>query len=290
MSWPYQAAATQKKGYALCDVVVTLGEVDTAWWNSLGYRAVKTINPSTYNVHAVQTASLEGKNVLWVGRISREKQIYEAFRIMQRVHEKVPDARLQIVGMAESKEVMKQVREYLSLHGMEDYVSLEGFQSDVRPYYEQAALVLWTSETEGAPMGMIESKAYGLPIVCYELANVDMVREPKGMRVVRQKDCAEAAKQVVALLEDDALRAELGRESRESGEEISSFDLQAHWRYILDLAMQPKGEERMVSQLAPMEITAQMAMDFLAKGMDYRVRFAGGKILAMRAGRWMKKE
>lgn len=289
MSMQYQAA-TQKKGYALCDVVVTLGEVDTAWWNSLGYRAVKTINPSTYNVHDVQTASLKGKNVLWVGRISEQKQIYEAFRIMQRVHEKVPDARLQIVGMAETKETMQQVREYLSLHGLKDYVSLEGFQSDVRPYYEQAALVLWTAEFEGAPMGMIEAKAYGLPIVCYELANVDMVREPKGMRVVRQKDCAEAAKQVVALLEDDALRAELGRESRESGEEISSFDLQAHWRYILDLAMQPKGEERMASQLAPMEITAQMAMDFLAKGMDYRVRFAGGKILAMRAGRWMKKE
>ena len=85
-------------------------------------------------------------------------------------------------------------------------------------------------------MGMVEAKAYGLPIVCYELANVDMVREPKGMRVVRQKDCAEAAKQVVALLEDDALRTELGRESRESAEEISSFDLETHWQHILDLA------------------------------------------------------
>lgn len=29
----------------------------------------------------------------------------------------------------------------------------------------------------------------------------------------------------------------------------------------------------MASQLAPMETTAQMAMDFLVKGMDYRVCF-----------------
>lgn len=272
MSYQYQAA-TQKNGYALCDVVVTLGEVDTAWWNSLGYRAVKTINPSTYDVHTVQPASLKGKNVLWVGRISEQKQVYEAFRVIQLVHEKVPDVRLQIVGSAETEEAMRQVREYLSLQGMESYVSLEGFQRDVRPYYEQAALVLWTAGFEGAPMGMVEAKAYGLPIVCYELANVDMVRKPKGMRVVRQKDCAEAAKQVVALLEDDALRTELGRESRESAEEISSFDLEAHWQHILDLAMQPKGEERMASQLTPMETTTQMAMDFLVKGMDYRVRF-----------------
>lgn len=272
MSYQYQAA-TQKNGYALCDVIVTLGEVDSAWWHSLGYRAVKTINPSTYDVHTVQPASLKGKNVLWVGRISEQKQVYEAFRVMQLVHEKLPDARLQIVGSAETEETMRQVREYLSLQGMEAYVSLEGFQSDVKPYYEQAALVLWTAGFEGAPMGMVEAKAYGLPIVCYELANVDMVREPKGMRVVRQKDCAEAAKQVVALLEDDALRAELGRESRESAEAISCFDLEAHWQHILDLAMQPKGEERMASQLTPMETTTQMAMDFLVKGMDYRVRF-----------------
>lgn len=271
MSYQYQAA-TQKNGYALCDVVVTLGEVDTAWWNSLGYRAVKTINPSTYDVHTVQPASLKGKNVLWVGRVSEQKQVYEAFRVIQLVHEKVPDVRLQIVGSAETEEAMRQVREYLSLQGMESYVSLEGFQRDVRPYYEQAALVLWTAGFEGAPMGMVEAKAYGLPIVCYELANVDMVRKPKGMRVVRQKDCAEAAKQVVALLEDDALRTELGRESRESAEEISSFDLETHWQHILDLAMQPKAEERMASQLTPMETTAQMAMDFLVKGMDYRVR------------------
>lgn len=272
MSYQYQAA-TQKNGYALCDVMVTLGEVDAAWWNSLGYRAVKTVNPSTYDLCTIQTASLKERNVLWVGRISEQKQVYEAFRVMRLVHEKVPDARLQIVGSAETEEAMRQVRTYLSSQKMNDYVSLEGFQSDVRPYYEQAALVLWTAGYEGAPMGMVEAKAFGLPIVCYELANVDMTRAPRGMCVVRQKDCEEAARQVIALLEDDALRTELGRESRRSVEDMYSIDLGAHWKNILELAMQPREEEKMASELSPMETTARMSMDFLAKGIEYRLGF-----------------
>jgi len=266
-------SAMQKDSYALCDVIVNLGEVDQVWWKALGYRSVLTVNPSTYDLDQIRPAKLEGKNVLWVGRISEQKQIYEAFRTMRLVHEQVPDAKLQIVGSAESEEAMKQVRDYLSAYGMEDYVSLEGYQADVQPYYEQAALVLWTAGFEGAPMGMVEAKAYGLPIVSYELANVDMVRKAKGMCVVRQKDSVEAAAYVAALLKDEALRTQMGRESRESVEEMYNIDLSAHWRQILALAMQPKEQEVMASQLSPMETTAQMAMDFLAKGMDCRMGF-----------------
>lgn len=274
MSYRYQAA-TQRNGYALSDVIIALGEVNEAWWKALGYRTVNTVNPSTFDLHTIEPASLKGKTVLWIGRVSVEKQIYEAFKIMRIVHERVPDARLQIVGAPETEEILRQVRRYLASHQMEGYVSLEGFQSDVKPYYEQAAMVLWTSATEGAPMGMVEAKAYGLPIVSYELANVDMIREPRGMYVARQRDSAEAARQVIALLEDDALRAQMGRESRRSVEEMYNIDLSARWKDILELAMQPKEPPRMASQLSPMETTAQMSMDFLAKGMDIRTRFGG---------------
>ncbi|MBQ8618171.1 MAG: glycosyltransferase [Clostridia bacterium] len=272
MSYQYQAA-TQKDGYALCDVIVNLGEVDQAWWCALGYRSVLTVNPSTYDIDQIKPASLKGNNVLWVGRISEQKQIYEAFRIMRLVHRQVPDAKLQIVGSAEAEETMKQVRDYLIAHEMNGYVSLEGYQADVKPYYENAALILWTAGFEGAPMGMVEAKAYGLPIVCYELANVDMTRKAKGMRVVRQKDSADAAKHVVALLQDESLRIQMGKESRESVEEMYDIDLGEYWKRILELAMQPKEEEKMASELSPMETTAQMAMEFLAKGMDYRMSF-----------------
>ena len=192
---------------------------------------------------------------------------------MRLVHRQVPDAKLQIVGSAEAEETMKQVRDYLIAHEMNGYVSLEGYQADVKPYYENAALILWTAGFEGAPMGMVEAKAYGLPIVCYELANVDMTRKAKGMRVVRQKDSADAAKHVVALLQDESLRIQMGKESRESVEEMYDIDLGEYWKRILELAMQPKEEEKMASELSPMETTAQMAMEFLAKGMDYRMSF-----------------
>lgn len=272
MSYQYMAA-TQKDAYALCDVIVNLGEVDQAWWKALGYRSMLTVNPSTYEIEKIGCSSCAGKNILWVGRISEQKQIYEAFRIMRLVHKQIPDAKLQIVGSAETEATLEKVKAYLTEYGMNDYVSLEGYQSNVQPYYKDAALVLWTAGFEGAPMGMVEAKAYGLPIVCYELGNVDMVRKAKGMRVVRQKDSVAAANHVIALLNDDNLRVQLGRESRESVEEMYKIDLGAHWKQILELAMQPKEEERMLSLLSPLETTAEMSMSFLAKGMNYRLGY-----------------
>lgn len=160
-----QQVALQKMGYSLCDVIVALSEVDCAWSAVQGFRSVRTLNPPTFSISDIDVSTSTENNIIWVGRIAEVKQPMEALRIMRLVHQKVPDARLQMLGMADDADSLQAVTAYIQANHMEDYVSLEGQQPDVKPYYQAARAVLWTAKDEGEPMAMVESKTCGLPMV-----------------------------------------------------------------------------------------------------------------------------
>ena len=274
-----QQVALQKKGYSLCDVIVALSEVDCAWSAVQGFRSVRTLNPPTFSISDIDVSTSTENNIIWVGRIAEVKQPMEALRIMRLVHQKVPDARLQMLGMADDADSLQAVTAYIQANHMEDYVSLEGQQPDVKPYYQAARAVLWTAKDEGAPMAMVESKTYGLPIVAYDIANVDMIREHQGMFVVSQYDAQGAADHLVELLTNQELHDRMSLESRRSAEEILAVDQMKQWEDIFTLAMTPKEPELVGSQLPPLDTAIQMMMEYLQQGEQCRQANLIGAVL-----------
>ena len=230
----------QEAKEALSDVIVALSETDEAWWQALGYRSICTWNPLTYRPKDVQPSALQGHDVLWIARLSSEKQYEDAFEIAMLVHQKIPDFRLHVVGTAESDSEFERIQKRLAAHGMNPYIILHGFQTDVERFYQRASAILLTSEVEGAPMVVMESKAFGVPLVTYELPNVSAIRREEGMFVVPQRDRHSAADRIIRLLEDEDLRRRMGGEARRSAQEIEDFDFGAHWKKIFDLAVVPR--------------------------------------------------
>lgn len=237
----YQVA--QHKAYSLADAVITLSEADRIWWKALGYKAVQVVNPSTYDLREIATAPLTSKNILCVSRLSEEKQFEDAFKIARLVQQKVPEAKLVFVGKSETEEQDEAIRQKLEQEGMSDYICMEGFHRNVRPYYRDASVFLSTSSIEGFGMTFIESKIFGLPMVAYDLTNIDALRNPEGAIVVPQRDAYGAAEAIVRLLQDDELRRELGRQARQSVEELYQEDLAVAWKNIFDLSLQPIEEK-----------------------------------------------
>lgn len=273
-----QQVALQKMGYSLCDVIVALSEVDCAWSRVQGCRTVRTVNPPTFSSD-VQVSTATDHNVVWVGRISVEKQPVEALRIMRLVHEKVPDATLHMVGMADYDGPLQAVKAYIKANHMEDYVFLEGQQADVKPFFQAARVALWTAALEGAPMAMVESKTCGLPMVAYDIANVDMIREHQGMFVVSQYDAQGAADHLVELLTNQELHDRMSLESRRSAEEILAIDQMKQWEDIFTLAMTPKEPELVGSQLPQLDTAVQMMMEYLQQGEQCRQANLIGAVL-----------
>jgi glycosyltransferase involved in cell wall biosynthesis len=137
--------------YHLCDAVIALSEVDRAYWGNFNDNVACVVNPLTFDLDDLQTSTLEGKQVLWLGRMSDEKRPHEALRIFAAVLEEEPDATLHMVGSSPQQEYTDGLNALIAELGLQDSVVMHGFQKDVLPFYATASLLLMTSEFEGFP-------------------------------------------------------------------------------------------------------------------------------------------
>ena len=102
------------------------------------------------------------KAVICVGRPDYIKQYHVAIRAFSKAAEKIPDAKLVIIGQGREN---KKLQELVLALNLEDKVFLPGFRENVMWYLKKAKVFLMTSKVEGFPNSMIEAMAAGVPIV-----------------------------------------------------------------------------------------------------------------------------
>lgn len=136
---------------------------------SLKQRSVVIHNPVA--VHIEQHVKQNGlkkigseRYILCVGRLEEVKAFHHAIEAFALVSRKKPDIRLKFIGKGSLE---KPLRELTVQLGVQDRVDFRGFQADVIPYYQQAQLVLLTSNYEGFPNVLIESIVLGTPVVSF---------------------------------------------------------------------------------------------------------------------------
>lgn len=220
------------------DGVVVLSQADKRFWDRMNPRVWQTCNPATLDVHAAEQSTLEGANVVWVGRLSLfDKQPQEAIEIMALVASQHPEARLILVGPS-SAEDLRYLENLVHERGIENNVVFAGVANDASGYYRSAAVHLLTSKLDGWCLVLAESKAYGLPCVMYEMPYLATTQGNRGIAAVRQGDRAGAAAAICSLLEDTALRHSLGAQARAHALELAAFDQAALWRHVFDAVAQ----------------------------------------------------
>ena len=256
--------------YRLCDAVVTLTETDRSWWSVVHGRVYKTINPLPFEIGPIEVGKLNGPNILWVGRISWEKQPLDALKILKEIVDSGIEAKMQFLGKSDNKDYEREFLNTIEDLGLSQYVELLGYHTDVGEYYKNASVYLCTSEYEGFLMTLAESKAYGIPAVLYDLPNLDMVQDGRGMCIVEPGDIRGAAESIIALLDDEQKRKELGKDARKSIEDMYSFDIAALWDQVFYDVISDRVNSETVPGHTPLNTAIQMMLDFSEKGINAR--------------------
>ena len=216
--------------YRMVDCVVSLSRVDIAFWKNYcpAYYIQNPIEVVPYN----EMSKLDSKNVLWVGRIAEEKQpeaILEAFKL---VVEKIPEATLTMVGSGDSGSWLDRLMTKAKELNIYNKVEFAGFQLDVSSFYKKSSVFAFTSMCEAAPVVLSESKSYGLPIVMFDLPNVEFARDSRGIINIPQMDVWALANEIIGLLENEQKRKAIGDAGRESIEEFAQFDIEKAWKTL----------------------------------------------------------
>jgi len=216
--------------------IIVLSRIDKLYWEALFCNAKYIPNPiengkELWNL-PIKFNKRNGKSILWIGRASdKMKNLSDTVLIMNEVIKQIPDAMLKIVGSTKGTEDFFIL---IKKYHLENNIKLLGYYSNLDTFYEEADVMIMTSDYEGFPMIMTEAKLHGVPIIMYELPYLELVRDRRGIFEVSPRDTKATANAIVKILSDDKLRHRMSIESKRSLYPFVFYDIKGAWKEVFE--------------------------------------------------------
>ena len=156
---------------------------------------------------------------LHIGRFNEQKNHKGLLDAFQKVLEKYPNCRLNLLG---DGELLEETKAYAVSLGIGECVQFCGSQSNVYPYLQDADAFLLPSNYEGMPMTIIEAMGTGLPIAATAVGGVPDMLTHGESGLLTAVDADAVAQACCALVSDEALRAKLGTNAKLQSKRFSA--------------------------------------------------------------------
>ncbi len=115
-------------------------------------------------VPTVQSDEGQPLRMVYIGRIAREKGLYETLQGLRLAHELGVDARLAIAGSGDEEPRLRRYAQALGIAGRTCFVG-PVFGSDKVKLLAGADVMVLPSYSEGLPYALLESMAAGIPVI-----------------------------------------------------------------------------------------------------------------------------
>ncbi len=202
--------------------------IDVGLWNPAGEDAAAL---------AALDAAREPHTVLCVARQYPRKRVGDLITAFQSVHERLPSARLVVIGDGPEHGALRELVERL---GLGEVVQLLGALPDdgaVRAWYRRSALFCLPSIQEGFGIVFLEAMASGLPVVSTTATAIpEVVPHGKAGLLVPPRDPQALAEALLQLLTDAELQAQQRAYGREH---VGSFSWDRVAEQFLEVVSPP---------------------------------------------------
>lgn len=192
------------------------------------------------------------------GRVLRRKGYVELVRAVRRAADQMsPDEQRSchfvVVGDTPQDfrpDHVAECRELATSLGVGARISFVGFRADVKPYLDAWDVAVVPSVyADPLPRAVIESMAFGKPVIAYDVGGVrEMLSPETGTLLPRPGDVPDLAEAFLRYLRDPTLRARQGQAARHRA--VERFGAQAHGARIEDEILLAAGALPRVAGLA----------------------------------------
>jgi len=155
--------------------------------------------------------------VLFVGRLSAPKGVYDLFDAIPRVIERHPEAHFVLVGVAESDAMEPVIRAEAERRGIAPRITFLGSVEgrDKAAAFVTSQMIVVPSWTEAFPLVIPEAMAAGLPVIATTVGAIpDFVKDGEDGFLVAPKASPELADRMCRLLADEGLRRRISERVR----------------------------------------------------------------------------
>ena len=215
--------------------MVTLTEGDAqAYRELLGPVAkVHSVPNAVPDIGQVRAAiDPDTKVVVAAGRLARQKGFDRLVAAWASVARKHPDWRLDIFGHGD--DVSLQAR--IDKKKLTEVVTLRGFTNEPYQRFAESAIYALSSRSEGFPMVLLEAMGCGLPLVSFDCQTgpADIIQDGKNGLLVPDGDIKGLAAALNRLIEDPALRRQMGAAGVELAKEYAPDRIAARWEHLFE--------------------------------------------------------
>lgn len=221
------------KTVARYDAFVVLTEEDKTYWGQL--RNIRVIpNARTFApLPSAPSAESRPRVVLAVGRYNAQKAFDRLIDAWNRIPKRMLDEGwiLRIVGDGELRDALQSQVHSLGLDGS---VVLGKPGSGMKEIYGNASIYAMSSLYEGLPMVLLEAQAAALPIVSVlcKCGPRDVVTDGVDGFLVPEGDVEALSQRLSLLMDDAALRSEMGAAALAASERFDEQRIMQMWREL----------------------------------------------------------
>ena len=152
--------------------------------------------------------------IIHVSNFRPVKRISDLVYAMAIVTKEEPNAKLTLVGDGPDRISVERLVDSLKLRRN---VTLTGFRSDIPNLMRCADIGVLCSETESAPLTLLEGMSTGLPMISTKVGGVpEIIQDGKNGLLIPSKHPEELAEAILQLYKDQKLRRRLGENARKT--------------------------------------------------------------------------
>jgi glycosyltransferase involved in cell wall biosynthesis len=175
-------------------------------------------NGINLNENAEREGGDPGKKILFVGRLHPVKGTQYLLGAMKIIHQKLPEAKLVLVGDGEEREHLETLTDNLGIRECVEFAGRVPHER-VEGYMNQAEVFVLSSLSEGFPVTILEAMACGLPVVATRVGGVpDIIEDGTNGYLVDAMNQEQMAEALLKLLQDEQLRKEMSDNNRKETE------------------------------------------------------------------------
>lgn len=186
--------------------------------------------PSAYSESGIPDFAAKKDVILFVGRLSAEKNIGMILDAWKLLHDKLQKWELKIVGDGPMRDVLERKAAGMNLRN----VIFTGFTDNPEKFYSEAKMLLLVSMYEGFPMSLIEAQRFGTVPVAYPAsAGVASIIRDGGGVPVRKRNAESLAEEILELAADPHMQEDLCSSVYRKSREYDITAIAEKWNSLL---------------------------------------------------------
>ena len=218
--WMRQLTSKLKKLHKF----VVLTHEDAEAWKELTNTLVI---PNPITIETGQKSRCNSKTAVAAGRYTYQKGFDLLIKAWEIVHKKHPDWLLNIYGAGDNL-VYQQQADQLGLH---DSVRCNPLAENIIQKYIESSIFILSSRFEGFGLVIAEAMRCGLPPVSFACpcGPRDIINDGVDGLLCRNGDISDLAEKICTLIEDEALRQEMGKKAAINVERFCIDNIMKEW-------------------------------------------------------------